>query len=292
MNILNITFYKFTKINNVQEIKNRLKHLCDKLEIKGSILLSNQGINSMLASTEKNIKILYKELKDIFKQEFDIKKSLSNKIPFNKMIVKVKKHIIPCVNSSNKSAPYIDSFTLKKWLDEDKDILLLDVRNDYEISIGKFKKSKHLSIRHFKSFYNKIKELPEKWKTKKIVTYCTGGIRCEKGGEALIKEGFNDVYQLKNGILKYFEEVGKAHYEGDCFVFDQRVALNEKLKETDVTQCFACRMPLSVEEQKDERYVLGISCPNCFNKKSKKKSITLKINENDKIKSTINSKLL
>ena len=148
-------------------------------------------------------------------------------------------------------------------MDTEEDILVLDTRNDYETRIGSFEGSLELGISSFRDFPNAIASIPEEYKSKTVVMYCTGGIRCEKASAVMMNAGFEDVKQLEGGILGYFKECGGSYWDGDCFVFDQRVAVDSDLTETDIQMCFKCREPLSLEEQKSENYVIGEHCPYC-----------------------------
>jgi RluA family pseudouridine synthase len=152
---------------------------------------------------------------------------------------------------------------LKQWLDEGRPVTLLDTRNDYEIKLGTFKGAVAAGISHFREFPEAVRRLPDAMKQAPVVMFCTGGIRCEKAGPLMEREGFQQVFQLEGGILKYFEECGGAHYDGDCFVFDQRVGVDPALQEAESTLCFACLSPLTTDEQQDARYVSGVSCPYC-----------------------------
>jgi len=140
-------------------------------------------------------------------------------------------------------------------------VTLFDTRNDYEVKLGTFKGALPAGIDTFREFPEAVRRLPEHLKHQPIVTFCTGGIRCEKAAPFMEREGFNNIYQLEGGILKYFEEVGSDHYDGECFVFDQRVGVDPGLHETASTQCFVCQTPLTAQEQADERYVSHVSCP-------------------------------
>ena len=146
-----------------------------------------------------------------------------------------------------------------------EDIVVLDTINDYETRIGKFQGSVELGIPSFRDFPVAIGSLPDEYRTKTIVMYCTGGIRCEKASAVMLNSGFSDVRQLDGGILAYLEEYGGTHWDGDCFVFDQRVALDHNLRESEIEMCFRCREPLSLEEQGSEHYVIGEKCPYCAN---------------------------
>jgi UPF0176 protein len=175
------------------------------------------------------------------------------------------------VSPAKHPAPSLSAKTLKAWLDEGREIVLLDTRNEYEIRLGTFSNAKHLGIDTFRAFPEEIKRLDPTLKEKTVVTFCTGGIRCEKAAPVLLNAGFKEVYQLAGGILKYFEEVGKEYYQGECFVFDRRVALNPRLEESGTVQCFNCLSPVSREEQESPDYVPDVSCPQCVNGKPVKK---------------------
>ena len=155
---------------------------------------------------------------------------------------------------------------LKQILDAGKEVIVLDTRNEYECRIGTFENALELNIRSFRDFPKAIEELDENLKDKPVVMFCTGGIRCEKASVVMMDAGFSNVKQLKGGILGYFEQVGGDYWNGDCFVFDRRVAVNPQLEETDVVQCYACRVPLLLEEQNSGEYVIAQSCPYCSGK--------------------------
>jgi predicted sulfurtransferase len=184
------------------------------------------------------------------------------------MNVRLKNEIISMgmedVKPSEFTGEVIEPTEFKQWLDEGKAVTVLDTRNDYEIRLGTFSKALELDLSSFRAFPAAVEELPEDLKDTPVVMFCTGGIRCEKASVVMLEAGFKDVRQLKGGILGYFEEVGGAHWEGDCFVFDHRVALTPELKESDAVQCFACREPLTVEEQQSPSYVVEVSCPYCI----------------------------
>ena len=162
------------------------------------------------------------------------------------------------------TSPKIAAKELKRWLDEGRPVTLLDTRNDYEVKLGTFKGAIDPDIKTFRGFPDAVRKLPEELKDQPVVMFCTGGIRCEKAGPFMEMEGFKHIYQLDGGILKYFEECGGDHYDGDCFVFDQRVGVDPALCETDHAVCFACLAPLDATDQEDPRYVQGKSCPHCF----------------------------
>ncbi|MDB6140791.1 MAG: rluA, partial [Verrucomicrobiaceae bacterium] len=162
------------------------------------------------------------------------------------------------------TTPRLSAKELKQWLDEGRPVTLLDTRNDYEVKLGTFRGAVTIGVDHFRDFPEAVRRLPEHLKAQPIVTFCTGGIRCEKAAPFMEREGFQHVYQLDGGILRYFEECGGDHYDGECFVFDQRVGVDPALRETESTQCFGCQTPLSAEDQLDPRYEAGRTCPYCF----------------------------
>ena len=269
--IINVSAYCFVELGNLEELRISIRDKALSLDLKGSVLLAHEGINLFLAGSRADIQSMTKFLTVLLTLPgIDFKESTSDHKPFNRLLVKIKKEIIsmgvPEIKPSQFKAPYITAQELKNRLDNDPNLVVLDTRNDYEIKIGKFKNALELPIRTFRSFPDSVKNLDESLKDKAIVTYCTGGIRCEKAASFMISQGFKEVYQLQGGILKYFEECGESHYEGDCFVFDQRVALNPNLVETQVEQCFACRMPVTVEEQQSEFYKVVEYCPACYHK--------------------------
>jgi UPF0176 protein len=272
--IINVSAYCFMELHDLPYLKNVLKNKALSLDLKGTILLAHEGINLFLAGTRSAIKEMTTYLTTLLTLPgIDFKESLSEDAPFKRLLVKIKKEIIsmgvPEIKPSKFKAPYITAKELKERLDKDPNLVVLDTRNDYEVKIGKFENAIELPIRTFRAFPESIKNLDPSLKDKPIVTYCTGGIRCEKAASFMISQGFKEVYQLHGGILKYFEECGEKHYDGDCFVFDQRVALNPSLVETDTEQCFACRMPVTVEEQQSEFYKIAEYCPACYHKNKK-----------------------
>jgi UPF0176 protein len=184
------------------------------------------------------------------------------------MLVRLKKEIIAFgvegIDPARRTSPKLSPRELKQWLDEGRPVTLLDTRNDYEVKLGTFKNALPIGIAHFREFPQAVEKLPPELKEQPIVMFCTGGIRCEKAGPFMEREGFKSVFQLDGGILKYFEECGGAHYDGECFVFDQRVGLDPSLQETESSQCFRCRTPLSAADQQHEHFVAGQSCPYCF----------------------------
>ncbi len=266
---VNISTYKFVALSNLQQLRERLIGHCKERGLKGTILLSTEGINLFVAGTLPAIDFLLGELRTV-PGLFDLapKVSESAEQPFSRMLVRIKREIIAfgveAINPAQRTSPKLTARQLKAWLDEGRPVTLLDARNDYEVRLGTFKNALPIGVNHFREFPNAAQRLPEELKDQPIVMFCTGGIRCEKAGPFLEREGFRNVFQLEGGILKYFEECGDAHYEGECFVFDQRVGVDPSLRETGATQCYQCQTPLNAEDQRDSRWVPSVSCPYCF----------------------------
>lgn len=279
--IVNIAAYQFAQLRELKPLRERLLNQCRSLGIKGTILLSEEGINLFLAGTGSSIEAILGEIRQIQGLEsLEPKFSESNNQPFARMLVKIKKEIIAFGVGGIKFEEYghqkLKPSELKKWFDEGRDFIMLDTRNDYEIKLGTFKGAIDLNIKHFRQFPAMTRNLPEDLKSKPIVTFCTGGIRCEKAGPFMESIGFENIYQIDGGILKYFEDCGGAHYEGDCFVFDDRVGLDPSLHESDAAKCFACQSPLTPDEIADSRYIFGQCCPYCHVPDHEKHQQTLK----------------
>ncbi|MCA9263701.1 MAG: RluA family pseudouridine synthase [Planctomycetales bacterium] len=267
--IVNIAGYLFTHVDRLSERRQELWQLCRRLSLKGTILLAEEGINAFLAGTRESIDELLATLRadEVF-HEFTVKESLSADQPFRRLLVRLKKEIIafgvPGIDPRRETSRRLPARDLQQWLASGKQVTLLDVRNDYEIELGTFANAIAIGVDHLRYFPAAAAALPESMKRQTVDTFCTGGIRCEKAAPLPEQLGFEDVYQLDGGILKYFEECGEAHYHGDCFVFDQRVALDPQLQETDTEMCFACQMPVTAQEQQSPQYRVGVSCPHCY----------------------------
>ncbi len=271
--IVNISAYKFVTLDDTAEMRARFLQKCTDLGLKGTILLSPEGINMFLAGSREAIDG-YMDWMHADPRLADIvaKESFSEKQPFNRMLVRLKKEIItmkhPLIKPELGRAPAVSAHDLKRWLDqghddEGKPVVMVDTRNDFEVDVGTFDHTIDYRIRKFSEFPDVIAQHRDELNDKTVVTFCTGGIRCEKAAIYMKEVGYESVYQLEGGILKYFEEVGGAHYQGDCFVFDHRTALNPQLEETETRQCFACRAVVTPREQLSPLYVEGKSCPHC-----------------------------
>lgn len=266
--IVNIAGYRFVDLPDRDELRTPMINACKATSLRGTILLAHEGINFFLAGTQQGVDDFLVFLdSDVRFLDIPLKVSHTDYQPFNRMNVRLKKEIIsigmdevqPAVFTGDSIAPK----DFKQWLDDGKTVTILDTRNDYEIRLGTFENAIDLDITSFRAFPAAVDAMPDELKDTPVVMFCTGGIRCEKASVVMLEAGFKDVRQLEGGILGYFEEVGGSHWNGDCFVFDHRVALTPELKESEAVQCFACRQPLTVEEQQSPSYVVEVSCPYC-----------------------------
>lgn len=246
--IVNVSGYRFVALDELPQRRTKLLEKAESLDLKGTVLLSEEGINVFVAGTQNAID----QFVDFIRNEgcipdFEIKESFSSKKPFSEMLVKIKREIIAfgvdSIDPRNYTSKRIPPKQLKEWLDSGKDIVLLDTRNDYEIAAGTFDHAVEFGVHTFRDFPQAVEKMGEDLKRKTIISFCTGGIRCEKAAPYLEQIGCQDVYQLDGGILKYFEECGGAHYHGDCFVFDERVAVDPMLAPTTDQYCPACFWP-------------------------------------------------
>ena len=266
--------YKFSKIHNPLEIQISLKKTLKELSIYGTILVGSEGINGTIAAEEKenlNRALIYlRGLKGF--EDLDIKFSDSKKNPFIRLKIKLKDEIVTIGDKSidpiKTVGEYVEPEDWNSLLQED-DILLIDTRNDYEYSIGTFRDSINPKTKKFRDFPKWLKEqdfTKEDKNNKKVAMFCTGGIRCEKASSLMKNEGFKKVYHLKGGVLKYFESVSKdkSLWDGECFVFDDRVSVKHDLSIGDYDMCHGCRMPITENDKKTKKYIRGVACPNCF----------------------------
>lgn len=251
MSVYNISAYKFVKLEKVKTLQVLLKAFCEQHKMVGTLLLSHEGINMNLAGKQTAIDAFTDYLHSFIEfSDVEFKVSQSVDAPFEKLVVKVKAEIVTIRDDRAQplqaAGQYISAKELKKWYESKKEMIVLDTRNAFEIEFGAFDDAEHLNIENFSEFPEKVRALPAEWRDKPIVTYCTGGIRCEKAVLVMEQEGFNNVYQLHGGILKYFEECEGSHYHGDCFVFDERVSVDCHLHETGTKQCKICSKPYQV----------------------------------------------
>jgi UPF0176 protein len=275
---VNIAAYKFITLDNLEDLRPQYQAQCARLSLKGTILLTPEGINMFLSGLRADIdQYLAWVRSDARLADLEVKESLSTEQSHKRMLVKIKKEIItmrmPLIKPEEGRAPFVEAHTLKRWLDQGHDdagkpVVMVDTRNDFEVDVGTFDNTVDYRIKKFTEFPEVIQAHKADFEGKTVVTFCTGGIRCEKAAIHMQNIGYNNVYQLEGGILKYFEEVGGAHYTGDCFVFDYRTALNPQLEAVETTQCFACRAVVTPREQLSEQYVYGVSCPHCYGKQA------------------------
>ena len=269
--VVNIAGYKFEPLENPVDLVRMYQQKCDELKLKGTMLISKNGINFSLAGTQQATDTIIAFLEEDNRFiNIPLKVTYSETQPFRRMKVRLKKEIISLgrkdINPRELTGERISPQDLKNLLDNKEDVLVLDTRNEYETRVGKFENAIDLNLDTFRDFPKAIESLPEEYKNKQIVMYCTGGIRCEKASAVMMKAGFADVKQLEGGVLDYFKETGGAYWEGDCFVFDERVALDTELNETDYIYCYICREPLSAEEKASPDFKINEYCPYCVKK--------------------------
>ena len=273
LEFLNVAGYKFEPLENLDSLIPEFQNKCDELGLKGSVYLSPNGINFSIAGTEKNIDTYIEFMEEDSRfSDIPLKKTFSETQPFRRMKVRLKKEIISLgrddINPRELTGDYISPRELFEMYETKEDVIVLDTRNEYETRVGLFENAIDLQLDTFRDFPSAIETLPEEYKDKQIVMYCTGGIRCEKASAVMMKAGFSDVKQLEGGVLDYFKETGGAYWNGDCFVFDERVALDKELKETEYIYCYICREPLSAEEKASPDFKINEYCPYCIDSSS------------------------
>lgn len=270
MPIIIVSLYKFVTLDDYASLKSPLLKLMATYQIKGTLLLAKEGINGTIAADRAGIDALLKWLRtDSRFADLNSKESYAHKMPFYRGKVKLKKEIVTLgvqnINPQQMVGTYVEP---KHWnrLICDPQVLLIDTRNDYEVKIGAFKGAINPAMQTFRDFSRYAKEQLASLKHKKIAMYCTGGIRCEKSTALLKKQGFKEVYHLRGGILKYLQEVPaeQSMWQGECFVFDNRVAVNQALEQGQYQQCYACRYPITSADKKSPHYMSGVSCPHCY----------------------------
>jgi UPF0176 protein len=277
MSILNLSAYQFVTLEANAQWRPLVTARCNALGLRGTILLAPEGINLFVAGTHDNVRAFIEYIRHdpLFEGKFaqlQFKESVSATQPFRRMLVKLKKEIItmkkPAIRPEEGRAPSVDARTLKSWLDRGHDdagrpVVMLDTRNAFEVDVGTFDAALDYRITKFSEFPEVIEKNRTDLDGKTVVSFCTGGIRCEKAAIHMKEVGIEHVYQLEGGILKYFEEVGGAHYHGECFVFDYRTALDPTLAPTATVQCFGCRAVVTPEGQQSPLYVPGKTCAAC-----------------------------
>lgn len=266
-----VSFYRFTDVGNPTAIRGRLQALCDKNALLGTILVASEGVNGTLAGNREDIRSVFAWLTERLSLEepIDGRWTEADAAPFRRMRVKVKNEIVtlgrPDIRPDLKTGKHVG---FREWnqLISDPDTLVIDTRNQYEFEVGTFRNAVDPETDSFRQFPDYAQKLAEADPGRKLAMFCTGGIRCEKATALMLELGFSDVYQLQGGILKYLEDVDAADnlWHGECFVFDQRVAVDRDRAEGGYEQCHACRRPLSSEDVESPHYKEGVSCPKCI----------------------------
>ena len=262
--------YRFVTLSNLPDLQREIKDVCVKNDICGTLLLAHEGINGTIGGSEegiKNIMDCLEEKCEVSKGE--VKFSTAEDQPFRRMKVRLKEEIVtlraPEADPNVQVGTYVDP---ENWneLMNDPDVTLIDTRNDYETAVGIFKGAIDPDIKTFTEFKDYVEENMDPKKQKKVAMFCTGGIRCEKASSYMLTKGFEEVYHLKGGILKYLENIPKEEslWDGDCFVFDRRVAVGHNLTESPYDLCYGCRYPITEEDRQSESFEKGVSCPHCI----------------------------
>jgi UPF0176 protein len=260
-------FYKFIKIKSLKRNKDLLQKFLTSNNIRGTIIIAKEGLNGTISGGVKDIDKIIKKLKFLFSfKKFDNSNESKSKFqPFHKPKVKIKKEVVPMnltLNSKDRNIKtHLDP---KEWnkLIKNKDTHIIDTRKPFEYKVGTFKKSVNPNINNFRDFPKYLNKLK---KNKPVAMFCTGGIRCEKTSVYLKKKGFENIFQLKGGILNYLKKIKKTEslWKGECFVFDNRISLKHELKIGTYSMCSGCRMPISPKDKRSNKYEEGVSCPNC-----------------------------
>jgi len=262
--------YKFVALENFEAMRQPLLTAMESNGIKGTLLLASEGINGTVSGTREGIDGLLQYLNaDERINPISCKESLHEEQPFYRTKVKLKKEIVTMGVEGIDPRKTVGTYVKPSdWnaLISDPDVTVIDTRNGYEIEIGTFKHAIDPKTETFREFPEYVAKTLSPEKNKKVAMFCTGGIRCEKSTAYLKEQGFDEVYHLEGGILQYLEDVPKEEslWEGDCFVFDNRVAVNHDLEKSDYHQCYACRLPITDEDMQSEKYESGVSCPHCF----------------------------
>ena len=265
-------FYKFKKLEALKKRKIILQNLFYKQKIRGTLIISKEGLNGTISGKQKNLVIAKNKIKNVFKiSSFDSENLSTNKFhPFHRSKVKIKKELVPMgifIYNKIKKNDHIDP---KKWnnLIKKKDTFVLDARKPFEHEVGSFKNAINPRVNHFREFPKYLNKLDKK---KRVAMFCTGGIRCEKASAFLEKKGFKNIFQLKGGILNYLKKIKKREslWRGECFVFDNRVSVKHNLKVGSYSICSGCRNPISFKDKKSKKYEEGVSCPRCKDNLSK-----------------------
>jgi len=262
--------YKFVRLDNHADLQQPLLNTMEKYSVRGTLLLAQEGVNGTIAGTREGIDAVLTELNsDERLNPIECKESFNSEIPFLRSKVKLKKEIVTMgvegIDPNRAVGTYVKP---QDWnsLISDPDVLLIDTRNDYEVEIGTFEGAVNPNTTSFREFPDYAEKHLDKNKHKKVAMFCTGGIRCEKSTAYLKEQGFEEVYHLQGGILKYLEEVPEdaSMWQGECFVFDERVAVNHQLEKGRYDQCHACRYPITEQDKQHPHFQQGVSCHRCY----------------------------
>ena len=269
-------FYAFAELTNLEELQMIFTTFLQKEGIKGTVLIAREGVNGTVAGSESGIDEFknFLQSQDLYEPQ-NFKTSSCKENPFPRLKVKLKDEIVSLgndrANPGEIVGEYVKPENWNKLISQD-DVLVLDTRNTYEVSIGTFEKSIQPETTNFREFPNWLESLESSGidKNKKVAMFCTGGIRCEKASSLMKAKGFSNIYHLQGGILNYMDKVDEKNslWQGECFVFDDRVALNHNLEVGSYDMCHGCRMPIKEADKLEPEYERGVSCPNCFNEKT------------------------
>jgi len=269
--------YKFINLPDFEALKTPLMDFCQAQKITGTLLLASEGINGTIAGSRVGINAVLEYLRaDARLNDLEHKESFTTKPPFIRLKIKLKKEIVTLgianLNPNKTVGQYVDP---EHWnaLISDPEVMLVDTRNHYEVDVGSFQGAINPKTNTFREFPNYVAEHLNPKKPKKVAMFCTGGIRCEKASAYLLEQGFQTVYHLKGGILKYLETIPEAQslWQGDCFVFDERVTVTHGLQQGIYDQCYGCRSPIAEHDKQSPSYQKGVSCPKCINKLTSEK---------------------
>lgn len=262
--------YKFAPLPDYAELRGPLLSHCQQLDIKGTILLAEEGINGTVAGVRDSMEKLLAYLQsDPRLADLEYKESYAESAPFYRLKVKLKQEIVSMgvagIDPNQQVGSYVEPQDWNALL-QDPDVLVLDTRNDYEVGIGTFEGAVNPGTTTFRQFPAYVAQNHDPARQKKVAMFCTGGIRCEKASAYMLQQGFEQVYHLKGGILKYLETVpaGQSLWRGECFVFDNRVAVDHKLQQGQYDQCHGCRRPITETDKQSPHYQRGVACPQCY----------------------------
>ncbi len=274
------TFYRFLKLNNLKKLKKKIDDFVDNEKIFGTILIAREGINGTLAGKKEDLNLFNKKIKKLLNiRKLTVKISNNSFIPFYRLKVRIKQEIVALgeksIRPNKKTGKYISPENWDRIINN-KEYLIIDTRNIYEINIGTFKNAMNPKTNSFREFPSYI-EVSNIKKNKPIAMFCTGGIRCEKASAYLIQKGYKNISQLDGGIQNYLEykkDKKNNSWIGECFVFDNRVSINKKLEKGTYEQCHGCRHPIKKSDMKLKSFRKGVSCKYCINDKSEQKKIS------------------